>query len=77
MPVYTSMEKTRPVPKRVTEEPDAEEQLAHMVEIFDEITTKEPLKTSWGATAFPVSPNKSGIIKVSTRLAKKLKTSLD
>ena len=77
MPIYTSREKTKPVPSRVTDEPDLEDKYASLVEVFDEVTTKEPLKTSWGTTAFPVSPNKEGISKVSSRLINKIKGSLD
>jgi ubiquinol-cytochrome c reductase cytochrome b subunit len=77
MPIYTRWEKTKPVPKRVTHDPDLEEQYASLVETIDEMTIHEPLKTSWGATAFPVTPDKSGIIHVLTRLLKKLKASLD
>ncbi len=77
MPIYTRWEKTKPVPKRVTHEPDVEEQYEALVEAFDEMTTDEPLKTSWGATAFPVSPDKEGIKHVFTRLLNKLKGSLE
>ncbi len=77
MPIYTRWEKTKPVPKRVTHEPDAEEKYAALVEVFEEMTIHEPMKTSWGATAFPVSPNKTGIKHVLTRLLKKLKESLE
>lgn len=77
MPIYTRWEKTKPVPKRVTHEADAEEQYAALVDAFEEMTTHEPLKTSWGATAFPISPNKTGIKHVASRLLKKLKESFE
>jgi len=77
MPIYTRWEKTKPIPKRVTHEPDAEEQYAALAEALEEMTTHEPLKTSWGATAFPVSPNKEGIKHVLTRLLEKLKRSFE
>ncbi len=77
MPIYTRWEKPKAVPKRVTHEPDAEEKYAALVEAFEEMTTHEPLKTSWGATAFPVSPNKEGIKHVLTRLLEKLKRSFE
>jgi len=77
MPIYTRWEKTKPIPKRVTEEADIEEKYHHLVEVIDEMTIKEPIKTSWGATAFPVKPNKTGIIHVLQRLLKNLKESLD
>ncbi len=77
MPIYTRWEKTKPVPKRVTHEPDAEEQYDALVDAFDEMTTDKPLKTSWGATAFPVSPDKEGIKHVLARLVNKVKGSLE
>jgi len=77
MPIYTRWEKTKPVPKRVTDEPDAEDQYHAIVDVLEEMTTHEPMKTSWGATAFPVKPNKKGIIQVTNRVVKKLKDSLD
>ncbi len=76
MPIYTKWEKTKPLPKRVTEEPDLEEQYAVLVETLDKMTIKEPVKTSWGATAFPVKPNKKGIKEVLIHLAQKVKKSL-
>jgi len=77
MPIYTRWEKTKPVPKRVTHEADAEEQYAAIVDALEEMTIHEPLKTSWGATAFPVTPNKKGIKHVVSRLLKKLKESFE
>jgi ubiquinol-cytochrome c reductase cytochrome b subunit len=77
MPIYTRWEKTKPVPRRVTEEPDAEDQYHAIVDVLEEMTIHKPLKTSWGATAFPLTPDKSGIKHVLTRLAKRLKGSLD
>ena len=76
MPIYTRWETTKPVPTRLTTGPSIEEQYSAMVDVFDEITDKTPTETSWGTTSFP-KPNKEGIINVSTRLAKKLKKSLD
>ena len=77
MPLYTRWEKTKPIPNRVTDEPDAEENYAALVEAFDKMTVKEPVKTSWGSTTIPVKLNKKGIIEVLTQLAKKLKASLE
>jgi ubiquinol-cytochrome c reductase cytochrome b subunit len=77
MPIYTKWEKTKPLPKRVTEEPDLEEQYAALVETLDKMTIKEPVKTSWGATAFPIKPNKKGIKEVLIHLAQKVKESLN
>ncbi len=78
MPIYTRWEKTKPVPRRVTDEPDMEEKYGALVEAFDEMTIKEPSKAHWGAIEFPIiKPNKSGIVHVLTRLLKRLKGSLD
>ncbi|MCK4843113.1 MAG: cytochrome b, partial [Methylococcales bacterium] len=76
MPIYTRWEKTKPVPKQVTDTADAQQKYATLVEAFDEMTIKKPYKTSWGAT-IPVTPDKSGIIHVLTRVLKNLKESLD
>ena len=48
-----------------------------LVEAFDKMTVKEPVKTSWGSTTIPVKLNKKGIMEVLTQLAKKLKASLE
>ena len=77
MPIYTRWEKTKPVPKSVTHEPDAEEKYEALVEAFDKMTVKEPVKTNWGTATLPVKANKAGIREVLTDLLKKLKASLD
>ena len=52
--------------------------LKKLVEVFDEMTIKEPNKAHWGAVEFPIiKPNKTGIIHVLSRLLKRLKESLD
>ncbi|MCK5888612.1 MAG: cytochrome b N-terminal domain-containing protein [Methylococcales bacterium] len=78
MPIYTRWENTKPVPKRVTHEPDAEEKYASLVEAFDKMTVTEPVKTAWGKTAnVPTKANKEGIKEVLIGLLKKIKESLD
>ena len=81
MPFYTSWEKTKTVPKSVTDEPDPAEKYAALVEAFDKMTVKEPMikpiKTSFGSIEFNRKPNPSGIIEVLTQLLKRLKASLD
>ena len=79
MPIYTRWEKTKPVPKRVTEEHSLEEQLPAL---FEEITELKPTSSEIGDAAFRSSffsrrPNTEGIQNVMTRLAKKLIESLD
>ena len=79
MPIYTRWEKTKPVPKRVTEEHTLEEELPALLE---EITILKPATSEIGDPAFRSSffnrrPNAEGIHNVMTRWAKKLKESLD
>jgi len=79
MPIYTRWEKTKPVPKRVTEEHTLEEELPALLE---EITILKPASSEIGDPAFRSSffnrrPNAEGIHNVMTRWAKKLKESLD
>jgi len=79
MPIYTRWEKTKPVPKRVTEEHTLEEELPALLE---EITILKPATPEIGDPAFRSSffnrrPNAEGIHNVMTRWAKKLKESLD
>ena len=79
MPLYTRWEKTKPVPKRVTEHHSLEEQLPA---ILEEITEFRPTESEIGNPAFRSSffnrrPNAEGIINLLNRLAKNLKESLD
>ncbi|TAL47064.1 MAG: cytochrome bc complex cytochrome b subunit [Methylovulum sp.] len=79
MPIYTRWEKTKLVPKRVTEEHTLEEELPALLE---EITILKPATPEIGDPAFRSSffnrrPNAEGIHNVMTRWAKKLKESLD
>ncbi|MDO9212955.1 MAG: cytochrome bc complex cytochrome b subunit [Methylococcales bacterium] len=83
MPLYTRWEKTKPVPDRVTEELSFEEQIPALMETFEEITeiTPEPVDDgqhhAFRSVFFSRRPNPEGMRNVATRLAKKLKESLD
>ncbi|MDD1605108.1 MAG: cytochrome bc complex cytochrome b subunit [Methylococcaceae bacterium] len=83
MPIYTRWEKTKPVPERVTAELSLEEQFPAFIEAFEEITEVAPEPVDDGqhhafrSTFFSRRPNPEGIRNVTTRLAKKLKESLD
>lgn len=89
MPLYTRWEKTKPVPERLTVPPSLEDQLpAVLRETFEEITELKPVETQHAAdddtnhpafrsTSFSRRPNPEGIRNVATRVAKKLKESLD
>jgi ubiquinol-cytochrome c reductase cytochrome b subunit len=83
MPLYTRWEKTKPVPERVTVELSLEEQLPALIEAFEEITEVAPEPVEDGShhafrsVFFSRRPNPEGMRNVATRLAKKLKESLD
>jgi ubiquinol-cytochrome c reductase cytochrome b subunit len=77
MPIYTRWEKFKPVPKSLTTPPSLEDRLTGVIETFDEITVKEPLKTKSGTTILPRKLNFSGILNVTGKFFKKLKDSLD
>jgi ubiquinol-cytochrome c reductase cytochrome b subunit len=77
MPIYTRWEKFKPVPKSLTTPPSLEDRLTGVIETFDEITVKEPLKTKSGTTILPRKLNFGGILTVTGKFFKKLKDSLD
>ena len=77
MPLYTRWEKTKPVPKSLTHQPSLEEHIPALIETFNEVTIKEPITTKSGTVILSRKPNPQGIVNVLTRLAKKLKESLD
>lgn len=86
MPLYTRWEKTKPVPERVTEELSLEEQIPALIETFEEITEINPAAMpisddhnhpAFRSVFFSRRPNPEGMRNVATRLAKKLKESLD
>ena len=86
MPIYTRWEKTKPVPRRLTKLQTLEEQL-HAIEeqlpaFIEEITEIKPTTAEIGDAAFRATffnrrPNPKGIAHVLSRLAVKLKGSLD
>jgi ubiquinol-cytochrome c reductase cytochrome b subunit len=86
MPIYTRWEKTKPVPRSLTKEHSLEEQL-HTIEeqlpaLIEEITALKPVTAEIGHPAFKSSffnrrPNPEGMVNVISRLARKLKGSLD
>ena len=84
MPLYTRWEKTKPVPSRVTVELSLEDQLPALIETFEEITEIKPTVApddhnhpAFRSVFFSRRPNPEGIKNVTSRLAKKLKESLD
>jgi ubiquinol-cytochrome c reductase cytochrome b subunit len=87
MPLYTRWEKTKPVPTRVTMDLSLEEQIPALIETFEEITEIKPSEntstdpdahnTAFRSVFFSRRPNPEGIKNVTSRLAKKIKESLD
>jgi ubiquinol-cytochrome c reductase cytochrome b subunit len=83
MPIYTRWEKTKPVPERVTMDLTLEEQFPAICEVFEEITEAASAPDDDGhqhafrSVFFSRRPNPEGMRNVATRLAKKLKKSLD
>ncbi|NOQ34815.1 MAG: cytochrome b [Methylococcaceae bacterium] len=77
MPIYTSWEKGKPIPERLTEQGSLEECIPKIVDTFNEVTVKKPIKAADGTTAVKLRPNPSGIASVLIRFLKRLKASLD
>jgi ubiquinol-cytochrome c reductase cytochrome b subunit len=77
MPLYTRWEKTRPVPDRVTDQPMLEDHIPDLIKTFNEFTVMKPITAPDGTIALKRRPNPPGMLNVITRLAKKLKESLD
>ena len=77
MPIYTRWEKVKPVPKTLTSQPSLEDRIPGIIDTFDEITIKEPIKTKSGTTILPRKPNFGGMLNVAGKFLKKLKESLD
>jgi ubiquinol-cytochrome c reductase cytochrome b subunit len=77
MPLYTRWEKTRPVPDRVTDELTLEDHIPDVINTFNEFTVMKPITAPDGAIVLKRRPNPPGMLNVITRLAKKLKESLD
>jgi ubiquinol-cytochrome c reductase cytochrome b subunit len=76
MPLYP-LGKSKPLPGRLTSVPSLEERFAVLVEIFNTMTIMKPVQTVDGTTVLKRRPNPKGILDVITRLAIKLKKSLD
>lgn len=77
MPLYTRWEKSKPLPTRVTEQPSLEDRIPVWIATFKEMTVSQPITTKNGTVICSRRPDLTGIINVSTRLAKKLKDCLD
>lgn len=77
MPIYTRWEKPKPVPKRVTDEPDLEEKYAALVETFDKMSDKQPAKTSWGGPNYDSHKPDSQITAKISDVIKRIKGSQD
>jgi ubiquinol-cytochrome c reductase cytochrome b subunit len=81
MPIYTRWEKTKEVPTRVTHEKSLEEQLPEILATLEELTeVKQPaneVDDVFRSAVFNRRPSAEGVAKVSSRLIKKIKTSLD
>jgi ubiquinol-cytochrome c reductase cytochrome b subunit len=77
MPIYTRWEKTKPEPKRVTNQPGIEACFSSLKETFEEITVVKQVTAQNGAAVISRRPSFKGILNVITRFAKKLKASLD
>jgi len=77
MPIYTRWEKVKPVPKRLTEQPSLEDRIPAVIDTFNEVTVRKPIKTAEGDTVVKLRPNPSGMVAVLIRFLKKLKASLD
>jgi ubiquinol-cytochrome c reductase cytochrome b subunit len=77
MPLYTRWEKSKPLPSRVTQPSTLEERIPALIGVFRDVTVSQPVKTKSGRVLLSRRPDLTGIINVTTRLAKKLKDSLD
>lgn len=77
MPLYTRWEKSKPLPSRVTDQPSLEDRIPALIETYHEMTVEKPVTQEDGTTFMKRRPNPAGILNVITRLAIKLKKSLD
>lgn len=77
MPLYTRWEKSKPLPTRVTNQPSLEDRIPALIETYHEMTVQKPVTKEDGTTVMKRRPNLAGILNVITRLAIKLKKSLD
>lgn len=76
MPIYTRWEKTKPVPKQLTEQPTLEERIPALKEAFSKMTKQVPVEKD-GQTVMRNRPNPSGIANVGVKVVKKIKRGLD
>ncbi|WP_027160138.1 cytochrome b [Methylobacter luteus] len=77
MPLYTRWEKSKPLPTRLTDQPSLEDRVPALIETYHEMTLLKPLTKEDGTAVMKRRPNLAGILNVITRLAIKLKKSLD
>ncbi len=78
MPIYTRWEKAKPVPNRLSQPLTLEGMLPTIKSAVDEMTiTEDKGFVLFGSTEFKTKPNPQGIRNVLTRVAKKIKTSLE
>jgi ubiquinol-cytochrome c reductase cytochrome b subunit len=77
MPLYTTWEKTKPVPKSLTVQPSLEERIPAIKATFAEMLVKTQVKTADGRTVTKIRPNPAGMMAVLIRFAKNLKASLE
>jgi ubiquinol-cytochrome c reductase cytochrome b subunit len=77
MPLYTRWEKAKPLPSRVTDQPSLEDRLPALLATYQEMTVEKPVSREDGTTVMKRRPHPAGILNVITRLAIKLKKSLD
>lgn len=77
MPIYTRWEKSKPLPTRLTDQPSLEDRIPALIETYHEMTLAKQVTREDGTTVLKRRPNPAGILNVITRLAKKLKKSLD
>jgi ubiquinol-cytochrome c reductase cytochrome b subunit len=76
MPIYTRWEKTKPVPKRLTEQPSIEDRIPGWKDTANAMIKEVPVEKE-GKTVLQKRPDPAGIAKVLTRTAKNIKASLD
>ncbi len=77
MPIYTSWEKTKPVPERLTVQPTWEQRIPVIKAIFAEMISSIEIQNAEGQITKRYKLNPQGISKVFIRLAKNIKASLE
>ncbi len=76
MPIYTRWEKTKPIPKRLTEQPSIEDRIPGWVDTANEMIKDVPVEQE-GKIVTKKRPDPAGIANVLIRTLKRLKASLD